>query len=321
MTSTDATPNAVTEDNVGDLDGEKKARWFRVYVNIFDDHALFDGEPYSRVTAWMWLIANAAWKTKKINHKGKIIELQRGQVLVGRAFLAKKWLWSEKKVRTFLALLESDNMIEMGQSNGHFANIATICNYGKYQDVPNKENQSTGQCWASDGPEKGQTLTKYTNTTNTQVASSLPEPARDDATPRCEDLKVFYDRLCDAASACLDNPANCQGLINTMIPQTWINSGCDLELDILPALRAKAATHKGRRVWSWDYFTNAVADARVKRLAASKRIATATVTSGARSAAGRAPTASPRLLHLNDESWKEQIANEMVEQGLANVIN
>lgn len=175
MTSTDATPNAVTEDNVGDLDGEKKARWFRVYVNIFDDHALFDGEPYSRVTAWMWLIANAAWKTKKINHKGKIIELQRGQVLVGRAFLAKKWLWSEKKVRTFLALLESDNMIEMGQSNGHFANIATICNYGKYQDVPNKENQSTGQCWASDGPEKGQTLTKNTNTTNKKITT----PARE----------------------------------------------------------------------------------------------------------------------------------------------
>lgn len=169
MTETTLQSTPVNVERIDDLDGEKKTRWFRVYVNIFDDYALFDGDPYSRVTAWMWLIANAAWKTKKINHKGKIIELQRGQVLVGRAFLAKKWKWSEKKVRTFLALLESDNMIEMGQSNGHFANIATICNYGKYQDVPRIEDQSKGQSRASGGPEQGQTITKNTNNKKTTM--------------------------------------------------------------------------------------------------------------------------------------------------------
>lgn len=320
MTPTDATPNAVTEDNVGDLNGENKTRWFSTSVEIFD-HPVLNVGPFDRRSAWQWLIANAAWKTKRVNHKGKMIDLDRGQVLIGRAFLAETWGWSEQTVRTFVKILVAENMLELNQSGGHFANIATICNYDKYQARQPERNQSINQSVTSVQPVSNQTLTRNTNTTTTQVASSLPETARDDATPRCEDLKVFYDRLCDAASACLDNPANCQGLINTMIPQTWINSGCDLELDILPALRAKAATHKGRRVWSWDYFTNAVADARVKRLAASKRIATATVTSGAKSAAGRAPTASPRLLHLNDESWKEQIANEMVEQGLANVIN
>lgn len=175
MTETTLHDTPVTSKNLDDLDGEKKARWIRVHVHIFDDHDAFDDEPYCRRTAWLWLIANAAWKTKRVRHKGKMIDLERGQVLIGRAFLAEKWKWSEQTVRTFIKFLVAENMLEINQSSGHYANVATICNYGKYQDVPQRENQENNQSLTRVQPEPNQTLTSTTNTTNKKITT----PARE----------------------------------------------------------------------------------------------------------------------------------------------
>lgn len=144
-------------------------RWTRHAVGMLD-HPILNVGPYDRRSAWQWLIDNAAWKDKRVNHKGRPLDLKRGQVLAGRAFLAERWGWGEKQVRIFLDLLASENMVEKGQSNGHFANVITICNYEKYQS-PDKAEQpdegpEQGQSAASAGPVQGQTLTISTITTN-----------------------------------------------------------------------------------------------------------------------------------------------------------
>ena len=115
-----------------------------------------------------------------------MVELQRGQALAARSFLAQKWMWGEKKVRLFLEFLQSENMIEMGQSKGRFANVITICNYDKYQSAGENKGQFEGQLGAGSGPVEGQlgagsgpvegqTLTKNTNTTNKKITT----PARE----------------------------------------------------------------------------------------------------------------------------------------------
>lgn len=141
----------------------KGSRWIAVCVDTFD-HELFEGEVFSRRDAWLWLIANAAWKDRRVNHKGKMIDLKRGQALAGRAFLAETWGWGEKQVRNFLEQLSAENMIEKGQSSGHWANVVTVCNYDAYQNSNAESSQSRGQSGASEGPERGQTLTKNTIT-------------------------------------------------------------------------------------------------------------------------------------------------------------
>mgnify|MGYP007037502101 FL=1 len=95
---------------------QSKARWIRTSVEMLD-HPVFDGAEYCPRSAWLWLIANAAWKQRRFKpaKSNVILTLERGQVPVGREYLAKIWGWSEKKVRNFLALLQSENMIEMGQ--------------------------------------------------------------------------------------------------------------------------------------------------------------------------------------------------------------
>lgn len=150
---------------------ESKARWVRVSVEMLE-HPVLDNGAYDRRSAWLWLITNAAVRDKMVNHKGRPFALKRGQVLVGRAYLASVWNWSEKQVRLFLELLASENMVEKGQSNGHFANVLTISNYGKYQDVTKEKVQLQGQSAASAGPVQGQTTTR--NTLVTKIDTPLP---------------------------------------------------------------------------------------------------------------------------------------------------
>lgn len=165
MTEQTLHEDAVNGKNLNCVGDENKARWFRTSVEIFE-HPTLNFGPYDRRSAWQWLIANAAWKTREINHKGVATVLQRGQVIIGRAFLAKTWGWTEQKVRTFVHRLCEDGMLEINQSNGHFANIATICNYDKYQTPQPERGRSGNQSVTSQQPEPNQTLTRNTNTTN-----------------------------------------------------------------------------------------------------------------------------------------------------------
>lgn len=142
-------------------------RWVRTTVEMLD-HEILQG-PYDRRSAWLWLIAHAAWKDKRVSHKGRPLELKRGQVLAGRAFLAETWGWSEQNVRTFIHLLVADGMVILNQSGGHFANVLTICNYDKYQSA-NDDSQPVdqpepNQSLTSVQPEPNQTLTIDTSST------------------------------------------------------------------------------------------------------------------------------------------------------------
>lgn len=158
---------------------ENKARWVRVSVETFD-HEILDTGRYDRRSAWLWLITNAAWKERRVNHKGRPITLKRGQLLGARSFLAEKFGWGEQELRTFLKLLVTNAMVEINQSSGHFANVITICNYEKYQSTENTKGQSSNQSLTSVQPVPNQISTKDTSYTNNTpgVSASADEIAR-----------------------------------------------------------------------------------------------------------------------------------------------
>jgi hypothetical protein len=79
------------------------------------------------------------------------------------------------------------------------------------------------------------------------------------------ELAGISERLIRAAGDCLDNPANCSGLIGLAVPRMWLDGGCDLELDVIPTLEAVGKRDRGKRIRSWDYFTQAVVDAKARR--------------------------------------------------------
>lgn len=57
----------------------------------------------------------------------------RGQYPASIRFLAKRWQWSEKKVRSFLEHLRKEGMITSECTQG--INIITLCKYDEYNDV------------------------------------------------------------------------------------------------------------------------------------------------------------------------------------------
>ena len=129
---------------------------------------------WSRYEAWQDLICEAAWRRKQVSNKGEIIWLERGELMGARSWLAKRWNWSEKQVRTFLERLEAESMMVLkpvqreGQQNGrkqNLANVITICNYEFYQTKRDLsfhlEGQQNGQRGASEGPAKGQRRARY----------------------------------------------------------------------------------------------------------------------------------------------------------------
>jgi len=176
VTSTNATlhDTPATSKNLDDLDGEKKARWIATSVEIFD-HPILKSDVFDRVSAFQWLVANAAWKAHRTRNKGKVVMIERGQCMASLQFLADKWGWGVKKVRNFLDDLASENMIEKGKSEGHYANVITICNYDKYQTARQERDTVPGQEQDKSRARAGQDSTRDTNTTNKKITT----PARE----------------------------------------------------------------------------------------------------------------------------------------------
>ncbi len=130
-----------------------------------DHHIIGDAE---RFRAWCWLIANACWKPTRVKVKGETVRLERGELSFSQRFLAEKWGWSKSRVDRFIAELRAEGMISTrskcgagtGASAGHNAgqgqSIITICNYAKYQDVPDKvRGNSEPQNGATAGQQRG----------------------------------------------------------------------------------------------------------------------------------------------------------------------
>lgn len=132
-------------------------RWVRISEGLVK-HPMLDIGPYDTRSAWLWMIINAAWKQHRTRVSGKLVTLERGQVVVGRDHLAAVWKWSPSRVRTFLAEAEREKMIAINHTVGRIANVATICNYDKYQSASREKRQLNSRSVAYSSPVDRQTV-------------------------------------------------------------------------------------------------------------------------------------------------------------------
>lgn len=171
------------------------SRWIAVCVDMLDHPVVGmsvappkpadDGRhAIAPMIAWQDLIASAAFAAKPINHKGVEIVLERGQFLAGRAYWAKRWNWGEQSVRSFFSRLVDRGMIAISnQSDGHLANVASVCNYDTYQsrkaDAKPDKKPEPNQSLTSGQPEPNQTLTRDTKVTNINTPHGARETDAD----------------------------------------------------------------------------------------------------------------------------------------------
>ena len=116
------------------------SRWIRVQTSIFE-HELFAAAELSQREAWLWLITNAAWKETRHRIGNEVLDVPVGSMFVTLRSLQSAWRWgSDKRVRTFLSMLENERMIETKTDAGKTQ--ITVCNYSRYQDVGRTEDAS-----------------------------------------------------------------------------------------------------------------------------------------------------------------------------------
>jgi hypothetical protein len=80
----------------------------KIFRKFFEDNELWkEKRVFSKAEAWLDVVRSARWKDepkRMIDKRGPYI-LEQGDMYISDRFLAKRWLWSPKKVRTFLNYL------------------------------------------------------------------------------------------------------------------------------------------------------------------------------------------------------------------------
>lgn len=142
-----------------DIDDDRKpGNWFAVSRTVFEHHIVGAAQAvnpadenrgaYSKMEAWLDLIAMAAYEPTKVMNKGREQTLEPGQLMGGVGFLADRWNWSTETVRWFLRQLQFTLMItrfcatQKASRNTNQVQVLTISNYRNYQLLTHEEPQA-----------------------------------------------------------------------------------------------------------------------------------------------------------------------------------
>ena len=109
-----------------------KSGYIKLHRKLFDSKMWLE-EPFTIGQAWVDLIAMANYADKDNFYRGTAQRIKRGQIMTSKEHLAKRWKWSEGKVRRFFRSLESMEMVRTDSTIR--GTLITIENYAVYQDV------------------------------------------------------------------------------------------------------------------------------------------------------------------------------------------
>ena len=111
--------------------------FLRLSRRFFSNEMWNEARTFSSCEAWLDLIQSARFEAtpRKESIGGREISYSRGQYPASIRFLSKRWHWTERRVRTFLAYLKRENMITLSQDQG--MNIITLVKYNEYNGNPN----------------------------------------------------------------------------------------------------------------------------------------------------------------------------------------
>lgn len=121
--------------------------WIKLHRKILDNPIVCkDSETLS---IWIYLLLNATHKEVPALFKGKKINLQKGQLLIGIISISKKLKINKDKVQRTLKCFEVDKQIEQQTSNKN--RLITILNWNEYQDFDKEiDKQMINKCETTD---------------------------------------------------------------------------------------------------------------------------------------------------------------------------
>ncbi len=161
----------------------------------FFEHELWQ-EPrvFSRAEAFADLLRRTRFEanTSTILIGAQSVEIRRGEVVASIRFLAKNWGWSKNKVDKFLDYLVDNGMItkrkpyetEKGTRIGTVTRTAPtiikLCNFDKYNPIPQKARHKKGHESGHERDTKGTILNKENNYYYSPTTARAYEGENDD---------------------------------------------------------------------------------------------------------------------------------------------
>jgi len=175
--------------------------WIRIHRKIKANSLWDDARPFPRVLAWTDLLMRAAYQESGENvwFMGKIIHLERGELVSSLRILAKEWGWSKNKVNRFLDQLTELKMIEKRDTSEL---RIFIVNYSKYQPLTDESGTQKGQEKDTSNNKKERkeiiTLHRAEHEKINKKIEGEPSQSGEPSKPRNPDIKRFIDFFCEA---------------------------------------------------------------------------------------------------------------------------
>jgi DNA replication protein DnaD len=146
--------------------------WIKLHRKIKHCYLWQDNEPFDKRSAWIDLILNANHADNKTLINNQLVLVKRGEFITSEVKLSERWKWDRGKVRRFLKLLETDNMILKTATSRLYITIEII-NYDEYQDTTsNTTSESVDIAGIQDNDEQvKQQVTNKRATSNEQVTN------------------------------------------------------------------------------------------------------------------------------------------------------
>lgn len=168
--------------------------WIKVHRKMLDHWVSQEPELFA---FWMRLLLEANHSDTKRMFNGSLIEIKRGQTLFGlEAFEVKSGI-SKKKLRRYLDMLETEQMIGRQKTNKY--SLISILNYDQYQI---EGSQEAGQ-WQAEGKPRasqGQHRKNVNNVENEKEDTPYSPPKGDDV-PYGEIFDLYHELLPDLPPA------------------------------------------------------------------------------------------------------------------------
>lgn len=138
--------------------------WISVHRKITENW-IWEEKPFSRGQAWIDLLLMVNHQDNKTLMDGKLVVVKAGSRITSLRKLSERWGWSTWKVKNFLELLQSDEMITYKTNTKK--TVINIVNYSSYQS-DEKRKPNTDQTQTKQPPNTNQTPTKTNNNDNNE---------------------------------------------------------------------------------------------------------------------------------------------------------
>lgn len=113
---------------------------------------IWDDKPYARGQAWVDLLMLCSHQKVRVSSGNELVEIQRGSFVTSESQLMNRWGWSKSKVRSFLDMLQQDNMIE--KITDKKKTTISVVNYDVYQDSQTTEEPQKDREKTTEEPQK-----------------------------------------------------------------------------------------------------------------------------------------------------------------------